>query len=216
MVRPRRHQGSALRLVIAHDQRLLVRAIESVLEPEEDIDVVATTHAPERVVPVIAEHRPDAVLLRYGMAPPGRGPLLDRIRAAHPHVGVVLLTESLRPELAHEAMVGRGAKGIIDERADPEMFAPALRAAAGGGAPIVGSAGVAEEAQAFGLTPRERSVLLALARGQSNSQIARDLAIATPTVKYHLGHIYEKLGVASRIEAVRAVIEQAIYPIEWL
>jgi DNA-binding NarL/FixJ family response regulator len=203
-------------VVIAHDQRLLVRAIEGILEGEEDIDVVGTMHSPERVVPLIAELGPDLVLLRYGMAPPDRGPLLDRIRAAHPQVDVVLLGESLRPELAHEAMVGRGAKGIIDERADPAVFAPALRAAARGGAPIVGAAGVADQAHELGLTPREQSVLLALARGRSNAQIASDLAIATPTVKYHLGHIYDKLGVASRIEAVRAVIERAIYPVEWL
>jgi DNA-binding NarL/FixJ family response regulator len=150
------------------------------------------------------------------MALPSGGTLLDRIRAAHPHVGVVLLAESLRPELAHEAMVGRGAKGIIDERAEPELFAPALRAAALGGAPVIAPEGVDDQAQELGLTPREQSVLLALARGHSNSQIARDLEIATPTVKYHLGHIYEKLGVASRVEAVRTVIERAIYPVEWL
>jgi DNA-binding NarL/FixJ family response regulator len=113
-------------------------------------------------------------------------------------------------------MVGRGAKGIIDERAEPELFAPALRAAALGGAPVIAPEGVDDQAQELGLTPREQSVLLALARGHSNSQIARDLEIATPTVKYHLGHIYEKLGVASRVEAVRTVIERAIYPVEWL
>lgn len=216
MRRPTRHHSSALRVVIAHDQRLLVRAVEGILEAETDLEVVGTVHQPERVVPLIAELGPDLVLLRYTMASPGGGPLLDRIRAAHPRVGVVLLTESLRPELAHEAMVGRGAKGIIDEHADSELFAPALRAAAAGEAPIIGRSGTADQAQMLGLTPREQTVLLALARGRTNSQIARDLEIATPTVKYHLGHIYEKLGVASRVEAVRAVVERAIYPFEWL
>ena len=193
----------------------MLNALETLFEPVPDIEVVGTTHEAGRVAGVLTELAPDALMLGHQMAVPGQGPLLGRVRAAHPRVAVVLLTEGLSPERAHEALVGQGVKGIIDEGADEAAFAPALRAALRGEAPVIGPP-TPNLTGDLGLTPREETVLLALARGKTNAQIARELSIGTQTVKFHITNAYGKLGVSSRIEAVRLLIERAIYPFEWL
>jgi NarL family two-component system response regulator LiaR len=216
MARPRRGTRAAtLRVAIAHEHRLLLNALETVLEPAEDVELVGTTHEAGRVVGLLAELRPDVLLLGNQLAVPGQGPLLGRVRAAHPRVDVVLLAHTVTPELAHEALVGHGVKGVIDEGADEAAFAPTLWAAVRGEEPVV-TAPVENLAEGLGLTPREETVLLALARGKTNAQIARELAIGTQTVKFHITNAYGKLGVTSRVEAVRLLIEKAIYPFEWL
>ena len=72
--------------------------------------------------------------------------------------------------------------------------------------------------EALGLTPREGEVVLAMGRGLSNAEIARELSIGKGTVQFHLHQAFEKLGVASRLEAFRVLIDQAIFgnDFDWL
>lgn len=215
-----RKRQAVLRLVVADDHRLMLEALQALFEPLADIEVVGTTHEPEDVVPLVAETKPDLLLLDAEMGGSDMGTmLLRRVRAGHPAVGVVLLTESLDPERASTALITHGAKGIIEKSADPDQFAPALRAATRGEAPQVGGPEAERPGLPLGLTGREESVLLALARGQSNDQIAHELHIATHTVKFHLRNAYAKLGVENRVEALRILVENAILgdnPYNWL
>src|SRR6266508_2895630 len=201
MARKRRSEPAAvLRVVIADDHRLLLEAARALLEPDADIEVVGVTYEADRILALVTELEPDLLLLDHQM--PGMDGLafLDRLRAAHPGVAVVLLADAPDPDLTTAALE-RGAKGVILKSAEPDALAPALRAA-----------------EALGLTPREEAVLLAMGRGLSNAEIARELSIGKGTVKFHLHHAYDKLGVATRLEALRVLVERAIFghPYDWL
>jgi DNA-binding NarL/FixJ family response regulator len=118
----------AMRVVIADDHRLLPEAVRSLLEPHADIEIAGATNELDGIVALVGELEPDLLLLDAHM--PGMEGLgfLDRLRAAHPAVAVVLLTDSPNPELASAALE-RGAKGVIVKGSDPAEIAPALRAA---------------------------------------------------------------------------------------
>jgi two-component system NarL family response regulator len=209
-----------VRVVIADNHRLVLEALQSWFKRFPDFEISGVTHEPARVLALVREVRPDLLLLDAEMGGIEMGMfLLRRVRAAHPAVDVVLLSESLDPERASTAMVTHGAKGIIEKSAVFEALAPALRAAIRGEGPVVGRPTLQRPAHVLGLTEREESVLLALARGRSNKQIACELWMAPATVQRHLSRAYTKLGVNTRIEALRVLMENAILgdnPYNWL
>jgi DNA-binding NarL/FixJ family response regulator len=210
-------RGAIVRVVVADDHRLLLKAVQALLEPEADIEVAGVTHEADRILALVAELEPDLLLLDSHM--PGMDGLafLDRLRASHPAVAVVLLAESYDPELTTAAFE-RGAKGVILKSSEPDALARALRAAIHGKNPRPVQPVTSRAGKAVGLTVREEAVVRAMGRGLSNADIGRELSITSATVKYHLHHAYDKLGVASRVEALRVLIEQAIFgnDYDWL
>jgi DNA-binding NarL/FixJ family response regulator len=201
-----------LRVVVADDHRLMLEALLTLFEPVEDVDVVGSTHLPERVRPLLASLEPDLLLLDAEMGGAEAGMLLLRsVRASYPGVAVVLLTEALDPERTSTALLTHGVKGVVEKGCEPAAVAPAVRAAMRGEAPVVGGTPPPSAESAFGLTDREEGVLLSLARGRSNEEIARELQISRTTVKFHLHNAYGKLGVENRVEALRAMVEHAIF-----
>jgi two-component system response regulator DesR len=213
----RSSRGPILRVVIADGHRLLLEAVRALLEPESDIEVAGVTHEADRILALVAELEPDLLLLDFNM--PGMEGLafLDRLRAAHPSVAVVLLTALPKPELTNAAFE-RGAKGVILKSSDPGALAAGLWAAIRGERPRPEPVTVPRAPEALGLTPRQGEVVLAMGRGLSNAEIARELSIGKGTVQFHLHQAFEKLGVASRLEAFRVLVDQAIFgnDYDWL
>jgi DNA-binding NarL/FixJ family response regulator len=194
-----------LKVLIADDHRLMLKAMRLSLEESEDLEVVGEATSGSQVLPMIAQTQPDLALIDIRM--PGMDGLmaLELIRNRYPKIKVVMISGLDEPDVI-KAALRRGAAAFIAKTIDPRDLAGALRQANEGtvfqalGIPEEDEASVAKEA---GLSKREMSILKALGSGLSNKQIAKELWLAEQTVKFHLTNIYRKLGVANRTEAVR-------------
>jgi DNA-binding NarL/FixJ family response regulator len=195
-----------VRVLIADDHRLILEGIRRALEEADDIEIVGQAETGTEVVPLVARTKPDVAMLDLRM--PGMDGLacLDRIRARHPEVKVVILSVSTDPELIR-TVLSRGASAYIVKSVNPSDLPAALRQVMEG--TFFSLAGLPESAhetaagKEAGLTEREIAILKAVAQGMSNDAIAKQLWIAQQTVKFHLTNIYRKLDVANRTEATR-------------
>ena len=210
-----------IRVVIADDQALVRAGLAALLDTQPGLSVVGQAGDGQEAVRLARETQPDVVLMDVRM------PLLDglaatrRIAAGQPHgqaahqVRVVILTTYDLDEYVYEALRA-GACGFLLKHAPPEELLLGVRAAADGGAllsPAVTKRLLAEFAarrpaavpapgMLAGLTSREREVLDLVVRGQSNAEIAAQLVVTQSTVKTHVGHILDKLGLRDRVHAV--------------
>jgi len=193
------------------DHRLMLDALLLALRDIEDLDLVGETHEGLKALPLIAETKPDVVLLDFKMPDLDGLAVLDRIRKHHPDVKVIMLSGSDDPELIQDAL-RRGASAFILKQIDPRDLAGAIRQAAEG--TIYSAIGRTEETnggvETSGLTPKELDVLSRVARGLSNKEISKELWLSEQTIKFHLTNIYRKLGVGNRTEATRYAYQQGL------
>ena len=201
----------ALKVLIADDHALIRQALRAQLV-EDGYEVVGEADNGARVLPLVHRLRPDLVLLDIRM--PGADGLtcLDRMRAEHPDVKVVVLSASTDQNTVTAAL-SRGACGFIAKSIAPGDLAAALRQAVEGTAWFrVGNEASPEDhvRDVAGLTERELAILRSLARGASNKQISSELFVAEQTVKFHLTNVYRKLGVSNRSGAVRYAAEHGL------
>ena len=204
-----------LRVLVADDQELVRAGFRLILEAA-GFDVVGEAPDGAVAVELAARHRPDVVLMDIRM------PVLDgiaatrQVTAAAPDAPkVVILTTFDLDDYVYEALRA-GASGFLLKEAPRADLIAAIRVAAAGDALLAPSvtrrlieAFVARPAQTLpppsrlaSLTPRERDILLRVARGRSNLEIARDLVVTEATVKTHVAHLLAKLGLRDRVQAV--------------
>jgi len=196
-----------IRVVLVDDHAMVRAGLEQLLVAAGDIEVVGSVADGVTAVEHVRRSRPDVVLMDISL------PGLDGIRAtaaikaADPDIPVVMLT-SFGDRVRVLAAVDAGAAGYILKEADPEDLLRAVRAAARGESPVSPRAGQALFAARTGrlkaadqLTAREREVLLLVAEGLVNKQIARRLGISEKTTKAHLTRIYAAIGVSDRTQA---------------
>ncbi len=212
--------GEPVRIVIADDQALVRAGLATLLDSQPGLTVVGQAGTGEEAVHLARKVAPDVVLMDIRM------PVLNGLAAtrrilsapvahgARP-VRVVVLTTYDLDEYVYEALRA-GASGFLLKHAPPEELLLGVRAAADGGAllsPQVTRRLVAEFAarkpaarlpppELDRLTPREREVLDLVICGRSNTEIADALTVSQSTVKTHLGHILDKLGLRDRVQAV--------------
>src|SRR5436309_7453313 len=200
-----------LKVLIVDDHWLILSAVRSLLSHDEDIEVVGEADTGEKVLPLVGQTAPDAVLLDVRM--PGMDGLgvLERLRAEYPSVAVVMLSGIDDPALVRGALE-RGAAAFVLKHVAPRDLASAIRQRVCGS--IFRPLSLIDTAEAAfqdaGLTKRERSILEELPAGGSNQQIAKRLFLAEQTVKFHLTNIYRKLGVSTRTEALRFAYERGL------
>jgi len=197
-----------MRLVMCDDNRILCEALGSVLQARGHQIVAITTRATDGVA-AVAAHRPDACLLDIRL-PDGSG--LDAARAmrrCHPHTKIVMLSCLTDPLVLSQAKK-IGVAGFLRKDQKPDTITSALEVIGAGGMvfgppfspqPSRRTAATAREDVLRKLTPRERQVLQRIAAGQSTEQMAREIEIATSTLRSHIGSVLNKLGAHSRVQA---------------
>ncbi len=202
-----------LRIVLADDHPLLLAGVREVLGRTDEFEVVGeATHGSE-VLPLVAQCRPDVVLLDLRLPGLDGHTCLARIRTQHPNVKVVVF--SMKDEPAEiEAAFRRGAAGYVLKTIDPRDLGAAIRQAVEGTAfHAQGLPGFAEPAVVTDpgkLSGRELEVVRAVARGLSNREVAKELWISEQTVKFHLTNVYRKLGLSGRVDAVRWALDAGL------
>jgi DNA-binding NarL/FixJ family response regulator len=200
-----------LRVLVADDQEIVRTGLAMILGAQDGIEVVATAVDGQDAVEQARELRPDVCLLDIRM------PRLNGIEATRALAGpgvadpmaVVVVTTFDLDEYVYGALLA-GARGFLLKDCGPELLAHAVRAAADGGsliAPTVTTRLLKRFAArdtppppTSPLTEREEQVLVAVARGLTNHEVAAELYISLSTVKTHLGSLMGKLGVRNRVE----------------
>jgi DNA-binding NarL/FixJ family response regulator len=200
----------SMKLLIADDHRLILKAVRRALEGVDDIEIVAEARRGSQVLPMVHQTNPDVCMLDMRMPEMDGLTCVERIRKDAPEVRVVILSASGEPAQADEALE-RGANAYISKAVDPLELADALRRVHAGESFQLGVETPAERSEnEAGLTGRELSILDAVARGLSNSAISAELWITEQTVKFHLTNVYRKLGVSNRTEATRYALSRGI------
>ena len=209
---------SGVRVVVVDDDALVRSGLGLLLGTDPAIVVVGEAGDGIEAQHVVERERPDVVLMDIRM--PRRDGLTATasILAEHPGLAILILTTFDADDDVLRALAA-GARGFLLKDASPEELVQAVRAAAEGRSTLAPSVldrvvqlavaqrrapDPAQVAAIDALTPREREVAEAVARGASNADIAAALFLSVPTVKTHVGRIMAKLGVDSRVQvAVR-------------
>jgi DNA-binding NarL/FixJ family response regulator len=195
-----------IRVLVADDHAVVRTGLEQLLANFADVEVVGSAGGGEEAVELAATAAPDVVLMDLSMPEVDGIEATRRILERDPGIRVVIFTSfSERDRIL--AALDAGAIGYLLKDAEPEEVHRGVQAAARGEAPIAAKAAMAvvtartESKPARELTDREREVLILVARGLANKQIARKLEITEKTVKAHLTHLFQRLGVQDRTQA---------------
>ena len=204
-----------IRVLVVDDEALVRSGLRMILEAADDLVVVAEARDGSGAVAAAARHRPHVVLMDVRM--PGMDGLAaaERITRSADPPKVVMLTTFDLDEYVHAALRA-GAVGFLLKDTPPRDLAEAIRTVAAGNAMLApsvtrrlitafadrqpGRLDTARQRLAV-LTEREHEVVCAVARGLSNADIGRELAMSEATVKAHVSRSLAKLGVANRVQA---------------
>ena len=200
-----------LRLLIVDDHFVVRIGLTSALNLEPDMEVVAEAKSGDDAVAAYRAHHPDVVVMDYQLPGLTGAEATSAIRAEFPDARVIVLSVYKGEEDVHRA-VQAGASGYLPKSSEPHELIEAIRVVARGRRYFPAAINEALEARASRteLSDREREVLEAIVRGRSNKEIAHALGISENTVKVHTTRVFEKLGVADRLEAATAAIQRGI------
>ncbi len=208
----------SIRVVLADDHTMFRQGLKEMLSTDEYIKVVGEAENGAEVVKLAQKTRPDVVVLDVEMPVMGAREAMDRLLRLSPPPRIVVVTMHDEPRLVRE-LLGRGASAYLVKSASLEELLAAVRAAVESPAGtqnenlvMVAPRGAFERveraAEEGGLSARELEILLLVARGLSNRQIAYSLRLAEATVKRHLANLYPKMGVGSRGEATSKALAE--------
>lgn len=202
---------SLSRVLVVDDHPLFRRGVRQLLDMDEGLTCAGEAADGETALAMVRDESPDMVLLDIGMKAMDGLETLRRLRQMDRDTRVIMLTVSDSDEDVIAALRA-GADGYLLKDMEPEALLERLREAATGemvvseqlGRTLAAALGGREDdtaAQLARLTGREHGILLGMARGLSNKQIAREAEISEGTVKVHVKSVLRKLGFSSRVEA---------------
>ncbi|WP_018352980.1 response regulator [Longispora albida] len=210
-----------IRVMIADDQAMVRQGFGALLAAQPGITIVGDAENGAAAITVAKQTRPDVVLMDVRM------PVMDGIEATRiigdqvPEARVLILTTFDLDDYVYEALRAGASGFLLKDAPAADLIRAVQVVAAGDGllAPQVTGRLIAEFARRpsgpapaalTGLTPRETEVLVQVARGMSNAEIAAELVVAEQTVKTHVGRILGKLGLRDRAQAVVVAYESGL------
>ena len=206
-----------IRVLLADDHAVVRQGLRTFLDLQDDIEVVAEAADGEAALDAAARTDPDVILLDLVMPRLDGVGALKRLRESRARI--IVLT-SFGDDDKLFAALRAGAAGYLLKDVEPAELVRAIRAAHDGQSPLSPTIAtrVVEEiahgggapAQVDDLTPRERDVLVLIARGRSNKIIARELGVAEKTVKTHVSHILSKLDLTDRTQAALYAVRHGL------
>jgi DNA-binding NarL/FixJ family response regulator len=205
---------SAVRVILADDHTMFREGIVSVLTSRSDVEVVGQGPHGRDAVDLVERHKPDVVITQVEHHPKRAEEILSAMRSASPNSRIVVLT--MFDNLHYVRTLSRlGIDAYVHKSSSVgELLATvsSLSRNPEGDNVVVsmprGSLERIGDGHENALSDRELEVLVLVARGLSNRQVARELHISEATVKRHLANIYEKIGVGSRSDAVRTALAE--------
>ena len=207
--------GGSIRVLIVDDQALIRAGFRMILEAQPDLEVVGEAADGSTAIDAVRTLRPDVVLMDIRMPGVDGIEATRRLTELNVPSKIVILTTYDLDEYVFDALAA-GASGFLLKHVPPEELVHGVRVAASGDAllaPSITKRLIEEFAKhrapvrAGGtdlhtLTDREQEVIRLLGRGLSNPEIARELKVGEATVKTHVAHVLDKLGLRDRVQAV--------------
>ena len=207
--------ASIARVMVVDDHSLLRTGVANIINHEPDLQVVAEASNGLEAVDAFERHRPDVTLLDLRMPVMEGVEAVRRIRERDPQAKVIVLTTYDTDEDITRALKA-GAKAYILKDIAADALIACIHDVLNGKTYLAPAAAakLAERVTKVQLTPRELATLRSMAQGRSNKEVASELGISERTVKTHLGHLFQKLGVTSRTEAVRVASHRGLVRME--
>lgn len=212
-----------VRIAIADDEALVRGGFRAILDSEPSFEVVAEAADGRQAFTAVERFTPDVVVMDIRMPELDGLAATRQLRVTHPGVRILIVTTFDLDEYVYDALQA-GAAGFLLKDARPNELIAAVHAVASGDALIAPAVTrrlieafvaarpvqVPDDARVATLTGREREILLLLARGLSNREIAAEVRLSEATVKTHVASVLAKLGVRDRVRAVIVAYESGL------
>ena len=212
-----------VRIAIADDEALVRGGFRAILDSEPSFEVVAEAADGRQAFTAVERFTPDVVVMDIRMPELDGLAATRQLRVTHPGVRILIVTTFDLDEYVYDALQA-GAAGFLLKDARPNELISAVHAVASGDALIAPAVTrrlieafvaarpvqVPDDAHVATLTGREREILLLLARGLSNREIAAEVRLSEATVKTHVASVLAKLGVRDRVRAVIVAYESGL------
>src|SRR5438477_2332558 len=202
-------------VLVVDDHALLRTGVANIINQEADLRVVAEAGNGVEAIDAFERYHPDVTLLDLRMPVMEGVEAVRQIRERDPRARVIVLTTYDTDEEISRALKA-GAKAYVLKDISADDLVGCIREVLAGKTYLAPAAAakLAEGVTRVQLTPREMATLRLMADGKANKEIAGALGISAPTVKTHLGHLFENLGVTSRTEAIGVATRRGLVRLE--
>jgi len=202
-------------VLLVDDHALLRTGVANIINQEPDLQVIAEAGNGVDGVAAFEQYHPDVTLIDLRMPVMEGVEAVRQIRERDPRARVIVLTTYDTDDEISRALKA-GAKAYVLKDIAAEQLVTCIRDVLAGKTYLAPAAAakLAEGVTRVQLTPREMATLRLMADGKANKEIAGELGISERTVKTHLGHLFEKLGVTSRTEAIKVATRRGLVRLE--